>query len=92
MLGDSPLNNVKLLGHLFESINTFYKKNKNASSTALRGINLTAKLRNSNTELFGHIDYAFIDDTGKLHIYNFKPQYYCLNFNKKIHSIFAAAV
>ena len=49
-----------------------YKKNKNASSTALRGINLTAKLRNSNTELFGHIDYAFIDDNGRLHIYNFK--------------------
>ena len=72
MLGDSPLNNVKLLGHLFESINTFYKKNKNANSTALRGINLTAKLRNSNTELFGHIDYAFIDDNGRLHIYNFK--------------------
>lgn len=72
MLGNSPLNNIKLLSNLFESVNTFYLKNKNANSTALRGINLTAKLKNSNTELFGHIDYAFIDDNGRLHIYNFK--------------------
>ena len=72
MLGSSPLNNVKLLSNLFESVNTFYLKNKNSNATALRGINLTAKLKNSNTELFGHIDYAFIDDNGRLHIYNFK--------------------
>jgi len=72
MLGDSPLNNVKLLGNLFESINTFYLKTKTSNSIALRGINLTAKLKNSNTKLFGHIDYAFIDDNGRLHIYNFK--------------------
>jgi len=38
----------------------------------VRGINLTAKLNFSDTTLFGHIDYAFIDDDGTLHIYNFK--------------------
>lgn len=71
---ESSLNNQKILRKLFDQVNDFYKKSKSlhTNSEALRGINITSKLRNSNTELFGHIDYAFIDDQGKLHIYNFK--------------------
>jgi len=42
------------------------------NSSSVRGINITSQLKNSSTKLFGHIDYAFIGEDGKLHIYNFK--------------------
>ena len=71
---DSQLYDDTLLGKLFDKISNFYQKTKNTrfNSTVVRGINLTAKLNFSDTTLFGHIDYAFIDDDGTLHIYNFK--------------------
>lgn len=71
---NSPLNNETLLRKLFNQINEFYKqtKSKYINSEAIRGINITSQLKNSNTKLFGHIDYAFVGEDGKLHIYNFK--------------------
>lgn len=71
---NSQLYDDTLLGKLFDKISEFYQKTKNTrfNSTVVRGINLTAKLNFSDTTLFGHIDYAFIDDDGTLHIYNFK--------------------
>ena len=71
---NSQLYDDTLLGKLFDKISEFYQKTKNTrfNSTVVRGINLTAKLNFSDTTLFGHIDYAFIDDNGTLHIYNFK--------------------
>ena len=70
----SELNNDKLLGRLFDSINEEYSKIKSlyVNSSTVRGVNVTAQLKNSSTKLFGHIDYAFIGEDGKLHIYNFK--------------------
>jgi len=62
------------LGKLFDKMSNFYQKVKNLrkDSTVVRGINLTAKINFSDTTLFGHIDYAFVDEDGTLHIYNFK--------------------
>ena len=71
---NSQLYDDNLLGKLFDQISEFYQitKNLHFNSTVIRGINLTAELNFSDTILFGHIDYAFIDDKGTLHIYNFK--------------------
>jgi len=62
-------------------LKTFYLDSKGhyVDSEVLRNINLTAQLRNSNTKLLGHIDYAFIDTSGTLHIYNFKVTHNSLN-------------
>ena len=69
---NSPLNNETILRKLFNQINEFYKQTKKSNYEAIRGINITSQLKNSNTKLFGHIDYAFVGEDGKLHIYNFK--------------------
>ena len=71
---NSQLYDDNLLGKLFDNISKFYQITKNLypTSTVVRGVNLTSKLNFSNTTLFGHIDYAFVDDKGTLHIYNFK--------------------
>lgn len=71
---NSQLYDDTLLGELFDEVSKFYQtiKNTRFNSTVVRGINLSAKINFSDTTLFGHIDYAFIDDDGKLHIYNFK--------------------
>ena len=63
-----------VLGKLFDELTKFYAVNKGyfAESNCYRGINLKSKLANSSTELFAHIDYAIIDSSGNLHIYNFK--------------------
>ncbi len=70
----SELNNETLLRNLFNSMNEQYKKIAGLyiNSSSVRGINITSQLKNSSTKLFGHIDYAFIGEDGKLHIYNFK--------------------
>ena len=70
----SQLYDDVLLGKLFDKMSNFYQivKNSRKNSTVVRGINLTAKINFSDTTLFGHIDYAFVDDDGTLHIYNFK--------------------
>lgn len=70
----SQLYNDEILGKLFDGFNTFYARIKGykSDSKAVRGINVTSKLNFSDTVLFGHIDYAIIDDRGVLHIYNFK--------------------
>ena len=70
-----------LLGNLYDQLKNFYKDSKGhyANSEVLRNINVTAQLKNSNTKLFGHIDYAFIDTSGTLHIYNFKVTHNSLN-------------
>ena len=62
------------LGKLFDELTKFYVVNKGyfAESNCFRGINLKSKLANSSTELFAHIDYAIIDSSGNLHVYNFK--------------------
>ena len=71
---NSQLYDDNILGKIFDRTNEFYKitKNLHSTSTVVRGINLKAKIDFSDTTLFGHIDYAFIDDNGTLHIYNFK--------------------
>lgn len=71
---NSQLYDDNLLGKLFDGINSIYAKIKGykSDSKAVRGINVTSKLNFSDTVLFGHIDYAIIDDKGTLHIYNFK--------------------
>lgn len=71
---NSQLYNDTLLGQLFDKMSEFYQETKNlrSDSNVVRGVNLTAKLNFSDTTLFGHVDYVFIDDNGTLHIYNFK--------------------
>lgn len=71
---DSPFRNVELLKSLYDQFAVFYRDNKGieADSIAYRNIGLTAKLRNIDAKIFGHIDYAFIDTSGTLHVYNFK--------------------
>lgn len=70
----SKLYNDELLGSLYDSLRTFYKKSKGnySESVTVRNINLTSTLKNSDTKLFGHIDYAYVDNYGTLHVYNFK--------------------
>lgn len=85
---NSQLYNDILLGQLFDQVNSeFYKQTKGffADSKVVRGINLTSKINSSDTKLFGHIDYALIDDKGNLHIYNFKAssQFYADWSDKK---------
>ena len=85
---DSKLYNDDLLGNLYDQLKTFYRENKShyVDSEVLRNINLTAQLKNSNTKLFGHIDYAFISTSGTLHVYNFKVTHNPINkwsFDKK---------
>ena len=62
------------LKSLFNQLTTFYMSIKGhwKDSQCFRGINVTSKLKNSDTKLFSHIDYAIIDNRGRLHIYNFK--------------------
>lgn len=71
---DSRLNNDELLKKLYIGLKEFYLKNKShyVNSETLRNINLVSTLKNYNQKLFGHIDYAFVDQFGALHIYNFK--------------------
>ena len=78
---DSKLYDDTLLGTLYDQLKTFYLDSKGhyVDSEVLRNINLTAQLRNSNTKLLGHIDYAFVDTSGTLHIYNFKVTHNSLN-------------
>ena len=77
----SKLYDDNLLGTLYDQLKTFYINSKGhyVDSEVLRNINLTAQLKNSNTKLLGHIDYAFIDTSGTLHIYNFKVTHNSLN-------------
>ena len=62
------------LGNLFDQLTEFYLVTKGywGDSHCFRGINLTSKIKNTGTKLFGHIDYAIVDNKGNLHIYNFK--------------------
>ena len=62
------------LGNLFDQLTEFYLTTKGywGDSQCFRGINLISKIKNSGTKLFGHIDYAIVDNKGNLHIYNFK--------------------
>lgn len=78
---DSKLYNDNLLGILYDQLRDFYLNNKGhyVDSEIIRNINLTAQLKNSNTKLLGHIDYAFVDTSGTLHIYNFKVTHSSLN-------------
>lgn len=70
----SKLYDDKILGQLYDGLKDFYIKTKGKfeDSEVIRNFNLTAQLRNVDTKLFGHIDYAFIDQFGNLQIYNFK--------------------
>lgn len=72
---DSQLYNDIILGKLFDQFNLFYKRTKGKGtlidSKVFRGINLVSQLNFSDTKLFGHIDYVFVDDKGVLNIYNF---------------------
>lgn len=70
----SKLYDDNLLGVLYDGLKEFYMQNKGhfADSEVLRNINIISQLRGVDTKLFGHIDYAFIDTFGTLHIYNFK--------------------
>lgn len=70
--GDTIQMSDEFLEKLFNELTRFYKTIKDGNSNCFRGINITSKLKNSNTKLFSHIDYAIIDSRGNLHIYNFK--------------------
>lgn len=69
---ESPLNNDAILGRLFDQVSKFYQRNVYSGCKVVRGLNITSKLKESDTKLLGHIDYAVVDDKGTLHIYNFK--------------------
>lgn len=71
---DSPFRSIELLEKLYVTFATFYRNIKGLypDCTSIRNIGLTAKLKNIDSKIFGHIDYAFIDKSGNLHIYNFK--------------------
>ena len=71
---DSPFRNVELLEKLYVTFATFYRNIKGLypDGNSVRNIGLTAKLKNIDSKIFGHIDYAFIDKSGNLHLYNFK--------------------
>ena len=71
----SRLYDDKLLTKLYNDLKQeFYLKIKGTfpDSTVVRNLNITSKLKNIDLKLFGHIDYAIIDQFGTLHIYNFK--------------------
>lgn len=70
----SNLYDDDILGSLYDELRKFYLENKGhfVDSEVLRNINVSSQLRESTTKLFGHIDYAFVDTFGVLHIYNFK--------------------
>ena len=71
---NSPFRNTELLEKLYVTFATFYRNVKGLypDGDVVRNIGLTAKLKDIDSKLFGHIDYAFIDKSGNLHIYNFK--------------------
>lgn len=71
---DSPFRNVELLEKLYVTFATFYRNIKGLypDGDVVRNLGLTAKLKDIDSKIFGHIDYAFIDKSGNLHIYNFK--------------------
>lgn len=71
---DSPFRDTKLLGDLYIKFATFYRdvKGEFPDSNTTRNIGLTAKLKEIDSKIFGHIDYAFIDKSGNLQLYNFK--------------------
>lgn len=71
---DSPFRNTELLEKLYVTFATFYRDTKGsfADGNSIRNIGLTGKLKDIDSKLFGHIDYAFIDKSGNLNIYNFK--------------------
>ena len=71
---DSPFRNETILKNLYKELAEFYRDTKGnyPDSEQIRNINLTSKLKDLDQKLFSHIDYAFIDGQGKLHIYNFK--------------------
>ena len=76
----SKLYDDTLLENLYNELKSFYfEKGHYKDSEVIRNINLTAQLKDSDTKLFGHIDYAFIDTSGTLHIYNFKVTHNSLN-------------
>lgn len=81
---NSYLNDDKLLINLFDQLSKVYQKIKSSDSKAIRGLNVTAQIQDSDTKLFGKIDYAVIDSKGNLHIYNFKvsSQFYT-NWSKE---------
>lgn len=70
----SKLYNDDILGKLYDGLKTFYINSKGhyKDSQTVRNINIVSQLRGVSTKLFGHIDYAFIDTFGVLHVYNFK--------------------
>ena len=71
---DSPLRDQKLLEDMYTEFATFYRNTKGLypEANAIRNIGLSAKLKDLDQNIFAHIDYAFIDNSGKIHIYNFK--------------------
>ena len=71
---NSPFRNQELLEKLYVSFATSYRdiKGRYADGNVVRNINLTAKLKDINSKIFGHVDYAFIDKSGKIHLVNFK--------------------
>jgi len=56
---------------LLVGLNNVYKRNKGSYADSICKCNLTlkAKLKNFDEELFGHIDWLFIDEDGTLHLY-----------------------
>lgn len=74
IIGTSMTVSDEFLENLFKQLNNFYLTTKGyyMDSKCYRGINITSKLKNSDTKLFSHIDYAIVDTKGNLHIYNFK--------------------
>lgn len=71
---NSPFNDDRILYKLYEEFATWYRNTAGqfVDDLHIRNIGLTSKLKNLDQKIFGHIDYAFIDNQGVLHIYNFK--------------------
>lgn len=65
----------RILKQLFEGLKkTFYIKEKGRfpNSRSLKNVNLMSKIKDTSSEIFGHIDYLFVGQDGTLHLYLFK--------------------
>ena len=71
---DSPFRDAKLLGDLYVQFASAYRniKGRYSEANSIRNLGLIAKLKEIDSKIFGHIDYAFVDNSGNLHIYNYK--------------------
>lgn len=75
-LSDIPerLNNNQLLASLHDQLKRRWmiEKGQYTNSLAYRGLNLKAKLKGIDKEIFGKIDWLYLGQDGKLHMYLFK--------------------